>query len=65
MLPASFHISWGGLRAQAAQCRRLAKSTSDERTARILVQMANEYDEKAELLELQRDEAPVIIVKPE
>ena len=55
----------GDLRAQAAQCRWLAKSTSDERTTRILLQMANEYEDRAGLLDPQPDEPPVIIVKPE
>ena len=55
----------GDLRAQAAQCRWLAKSTSDERTTRILLQMANKYEERAGLLDPHPDEAPVIILKPE
>ena len=54
----------GDLRAQAAQCRWLAKSTSDERTTRILLQMANDYDARARLLDPQPHEAPVIIAKP-
>ena len=55
----------GDLRAQAAQCRWLAKSTSDERTTRILLQMANKYEERAGLLDPHPDEAPVIILEPE
>ena len=55
----------GDLRSQATKCRRLANSTSDERTARVLLQMADEYEEKARLLESPPGEPPVIIVKPE
>lgn len=35
------------LKAQASRCRRLAKSTTDKRTAETLKLMAAEYEEKA------------------
>ena len=53
------------LRSQAMKCRRLAKSTSDDRTARTLLQMADQYEEQARLLEPPAEEPPVIIIKLE
>jgi hypothetical protein len=38
------------LRSQAARCRRLADSISDEHTAATLMLMAAEYEEKARSL---------------
>jgi hypothetical protein len=38
------------LRAQAARCRRLASSVSDERAMDMLTLMASEYEEKARSL---------------
>lgn len=55
----------GYLRSQAMKCRRLAKSTSDDRTARTLLQMAGQYEEQARILEPPADELPVIIIKAE
>jgi hypothetical protein len=52
------------LRSQALKCRRLAKSTSDDRTARTLNQMADEYEERARLVESRTDEPPMITVRP-
>jgi PAS domain S-box-containing protein len=40
----------GALRAQAARCRRLASSVSDERAMDMLTLMASEYEEKARSL---------------
>jgi len=39
------------LKTQADRCRRLARSTTDERTARILNDMADEYQAKADRLD--------------
>ena len=41
----------------------IARSTTDKVTAATLLQMADEYEEQARLLEAQ--ETPVIIIKPE
>jgi len=44
------------MRGRVAQCRRLAKGTTDERTARILYSMADEGDaDIARLLEERTD----------
>lgn len=36
-------------REQAARCRRLARDASDARTAQALMQLAEDYDQKAAL----------------
>jgi PAS domain-containing protein len=41
----------GALKEQAARCRRLARSTSDQRTADILKSMASGYEETAAALD--------------
>jgi hypothetical protein len=46
-------------RSQAFRCRRLAASTPDDRTARTLRLMADEYEEQA--LALDRGAKPVTI----
>lgn len=38
------------LRAQAQKCRNLARSTLDQRVAKTLFAMADEYEQKAQLL---------------
>lgn len=44
------------MRERAAQCRRLANSINDERSATILRQMADEIDD--EIRRLETDEPP-------
>jgi hypothetical protein len=39
------------LRAKAAQCRRLAKSVTDETTVRALEEMAREFEQRALAIE--------------
>ncbi len=51
-------------RSQAQKCRSLSRSTTDERAALTLRQMADEYEEQARALE-QPDEPEVIIIIPE
>ena len=42
--------------ARIKQCRRLAKATTDERTARILLQMADDGEHDMKRLQAERDE---------
>jgi hypothetical protein len=46
------------MRVRAALCRRLASSTSDERTAGILSQMAQECERDISRLELKGEKRP-------
>ena len=43
----------GNMRRRAAYCRRLASGISDERTARVLRDMADEIEADAKKLELE------------
>jgi hypothetical protein len=46
------------MRQRAEQCRRLAKSVTDERSADILIQMANQIDADIKRLKGHREERP-------
>jgi hypothetical protein len=47
-------------RSQAQKCRTLADATVDDRTAKVLRQMALEFEHKAEFLAIEQggDEGP-------
>lgn len=47
-----------------AQCRRLADSTTDERTRRILLQMADEGEQDMERLKAERGQSATIDLVP-
>lgn len=51
-------------RSQAQKCRSLSRSTTDQRAALTLRQMADEYEEQARALE-PPDEMTAIIINPE
>lgn len=49
----------GYLRDRAARCRFLAREVMDERTSRILLELADEYEDRAaELVAAAEDEPP-------